>query len=467
MKRQFCAIAFCWLLLAALVFIYTDRDAYTWSYAGDEMEEILVTQAQAAAAEQAAQEKQAQEKQAARARNEAGIWGNADMYGGAPETRSAREEGTVGLNLMPGTYEVTVVYESSEAIALRPVSAGRQSFLTGQGVELTAHGAEARFSFVVTDAAEAVCLAGDLPDGAQVTAITVQRVMNRAFSADLAAFAVLAGVVLTVLIVLWGDDRPVGRLRRRDAALLIGAALFASFPVLMDGLFDGHDLFFHLNRVEGIASALRCGQFPVRIHASTLLGYGYAAPAFYPELFLYIPAVMVNLGVSLTVSVQVFEMLINLATAFVCYASARRIFGSREIAVGSAGLYTLSIYRLIDLYTRAAWGETLALIFYPLLIAALIDVLTRDEREWPSLALAMTCIFACHLLSTLFAGLLCVLAALLCLPRLLRRPQRILACLKAAGMTVLCSLWFVVPFLQYTADGISTSVVMEIGRAHV
>lgn len=38
-------------------------------------------------------------------------------------------------------------------------------------------------------------------------------------------------------------------------------------------------------------------------------------PEFYPELFLYFPAALRNLGVSLSASVRVFEACINLATA--------------------------------------------------------------------------------------------------------------------------------------------------------
>ena len=36
-----------------------------------------------------------------------------------------------------------------------------------------------------------------------------------------------------------------------------------------------------------------------------------------------------------------------------------------------------------------------------------------------------------------------------------------MAILLAAGVTALCGLWFYVPMMQYTADGISTSVVLN------
>ena len=456
MKRKALKIAALWLALIALAVVYTDRNSETWVYDVSSIPWILETEADATEAQREADEALEQERAEAYARRDAGKWGKAAEY--AQETLAMPAvDWTNGLNLMWGEYEATVRYESQEPMTLRAVSAGRQAFIEGGETLLPAapQGGEETLRFTLTDATEGVMLACDVPENAKVWVITVRRVCQRVVSPDLLAFATLAGGALTWLLVLSWDERREGVKRRRDAMILLCAVLFASAPAFISGIFYEHDLYFHLNRIEGIASALRCGQFPARIHASTLLGFGYAAPEFYPELFFYLPAVLRNLGVSLVTCVQIMEILINLATALICYASVRHMFGSREVSVCASVLYTLSVYRLINLYTRAAFGEALAMIFFPLLIAATVDVLTRDERRWPMMALAMTGIFMSHLLSTLFAIGFCALAALCCLPRFVREPRRILACVKAAGLTALCSLWFVVPFLQYLQEDIS------------
>ena len=453
-----------WLLLALAVLLYTDRDADTWRYAQGELHAILETREQAAAAQRVSDEAYALEGAQAAARQARGEWGGEPQYAGAAETLPARDDAP-GLNLMWGTYEVTLSYASPEPLRVSVVSAGRQSFIRDGEATLDAapDGATASFAFTLTDSTERVMLACDLPSGAAITSVTVRR-RSGVFSADLAAYAVLLGGVMTWLLLLGGDVRPEGKKRRRDALVLVLAALLASLPALMDHIVDGHDLFFHMNRIEGIASALRGGQFPVRIHASTLLGYGYAASEFYPELFLYIPALLRNLGVSLMASVQVSVLLINLASAFVCYESVRRLVGSRDTALLSAVLYTLTIYRLVSLYAVATLGEALAMVFFPMLILALYEVLVRDDSRWPLLALAMYGIFMSHLLSTLLAAAFCVLAALCCAGRLVRSPRRILACVKAAALMALCALWFVVPFVQYGAAGISTNVTLDTYR---
>lgn len=458
MAKKLVSVAALWLALAALVFIYTDRDEYTWRYEEDTLGQILIGGEEAERSEQHDQDAMAKEQQAAQARTEAGLWGTG-TYDVEPFLPAQGENG--GLNLPWGDYDVTVEYDSPADMELRAVSAGRQTFIQ-DGVWCLAAGAGTSVCrFTLTDSTSGLLIAGDPAEGAEIRSITVHKVGAGIFSADLAAYAALLGAVLTVLLVLSWDTSARGRMRRRDALMVLGAAAFSCMPLLWGGVFDGHDMLFHLNRIEGIASGLRCGQFPVRIHASTLLGYGYAASEFYPELFLYIPAILRNMGVSLCASVRVFEAGINLLAALSCYVSAKAIFDSRRTAVGASVLYTLCVYRLVNLYTRATLGESLAMIFFPLIIWSLYEVLRRDDGKWPLLALGMTGVCMSHLLSTLFSVLFCAIAAAFSLPKLMREKRRFLAILKAAAITVLCCVWFYVPMMQYSGDGVSTSVVLD------
>ena len=458
--KKLLSLAALLIALIALVFIYTDKNEYTWSFAGEDVSHMLISTQQAWDMESAAQQAMEAEKAEAALRAQYGLWGKADQYNGAPKTRDA-VDAELGLNLMWGKYEVTLHYTAPADLKLYTVSALRHSFIRDGHTILSAGTQQASFAFELSDSCEQVVFACDLPEDAAIHSITVHKTGAGVFSRDLAAYALLAFIVLSVLLVLSWDQSPLGRLRRRDAMIIVMTALFASMPLLWKGIYDGHDLFFHLNRIEGIAAGLRAGQFPVAIHASTLLGYGYAAPQFYPEVFLYLPALLRNLGVSLAACVRIFSMLIHLAAAAVCYFSARAVMGSRRIALGAMMLYVLCSYRLANIYVRATLGESLAMIFFPLLIWALYEVLTRDENKWPLLALSMTGIMLSHLLSTLFAAGMCVLMALVCARKLIHKPRRILACVKAALLTLLCSACFLVPFVDYMDAGINTSVALD------
>ena len=84
MRKKLLTVAALWLALAALVFLYTDRDAFTWHFEGDTLGELVVTEEEAQQAQAQADAQIAQKQSEARARAEAGEWGEADMYDGAP-----------------------------------------------------------------------------------------------------------------------------------------------------------------------------------------------------------------------------------------------------------------------------------------------------------------------------------------------------------------------------------------------
>lgn len=458
-------VAALWLALAAAVFLYTDPNEYAWHYDAGGMWQILESEADAAARQAERDALMERERAEAAERRAANRWGkdNGDIYNGEPRMLPAQDENLPGLNLMEGTYDLLVRYTAETPVRLRVVAPGRQPFVRdGEYTLEPAQDGALETSFRLVGTSFGVMLAGDLPEGARIEQVSVRRHGTGVFSRDLAVYTLFAGGVLTFLYALSWDERR--RLARRDAMVLVCAAAFASVPSLWYGMLDGHDLFFHLNRIEGIAAGLRAGEFPVRIHSTTILGYGYAAPEFYPELFLYFPALLRVLGASLTTCVSVFQMAVNLAAAGTAYACARRLFGSRRIALGAGVLYALSVDRVVNLYIRGSLGESVAMVFFPVVIMALVDVLIGDERRWPLLALGAVGIFMSHLLSTLFTAAFCALAALLCARRLLREPRRILAIVKAAALTTVCSLWFFVPFLCYSAEDINTNLAAESYR---
>ena len=463
MRQKLTPYLLLWLLLFALVFVYTDRDEYSAALSGDALSSVFQSEEETARREADYAAMMARERKAAEERTAKGLWGAEVTENEYADTLPFSDP--EGFNLMWGDYEAVLTYDTGTAFSVRAVSCGRQRFLRGEPTEMPAGKKQsASFRFSLTDSAEHVRFSADLPEGTRLRTLTVRRITHIPFSADLMVYAVLLGLVLSFLLHLSHDATPRGAARRRDAFILVCAALFASMPLLWDGLQEGHDLLFHLNRIEGIASVLRAGQFPARIHASTLQGYGYAAGVFYPDLFLYFPALLRNLGVSLADSLRVFLMAINLLVAFSCYACVHRLTGERKTALGASILYTLSIYRLVNLYVRATYGESLAMLFFPPLILAMAEVLERDEKKWPLLCAAMTGIALNHLISTLFAVFFCSLAALLSLPRLLREPRRILSILLAAALTVLCTLCFFVPMLSYLKEGVSTSVVLDASQ---
>lgn len=250
------------------------------------------------------------------------------------------------------------------------------------------------------------------------------------------------------------DERGAARRRAlRLPAALLGIALAACLPLFSNYLYFGHDLPFHLQRITAMAAEFSYGQVPVRMATTTLNGYGYANPLCYCELFLTLPALLYNAWLPLRTCYQVYVFAVTLPCVIFSYLCFARITGSRRSGLLGAALYTLSLYRLVCVYFRAAVGEYTAMTFLPLVLLGVYEMYTCEKprfAQWAPLALGMAALVQCHLLT---AELTVALLVLFCLLRLRKTlaPARLLAWCKAAALAAGLSVWFLLPFLQTTA----------------
>ena len=238
-------------------------------------------------------------------------------------------------------------------------------------------------------------------------------------------------------------------------ALILGTiAIISSIPVLMDKLILGHDIKFHIVRIASVAAELKNGQFPVRMMSEMCNGYGYANSLFYCDIFLYFPAILYNMAMPLQTCYSIYAVSVNLVTAAVAYYAFSRIANSRRAGILGAILYTLSTYRLINLHVRAAVGEYTAMVFLPLIILGMYRIYTSDRpkcKDWLPLALGMSGVILCHILSVEMISVFLILFCIVYIPKTLNI-RRLLAILKAAGLTLALTAWFIVPFLEsYTS----------------
>lgn len=232
---------------------------------------------------------------------------------------------------------------------------------------------------------------------------------------------------------------------------LCGIGLFASLPYMYSGLNWAIDLCYHLIRVEGIKDGLLAGQFPVVIYPEALKGNGYLN-CMYPNLFLYIPALLRLCRISMADSFKFLIFLFNFATAFITYHCAKEIGAERRAALLSALLYSLSPYRFTNIYARGAVGEFLAMTFFPLIFAGLYHICIGDRKKWSYLVLGMTGLLQTHILSVTLAGVFCFLFAVLYMKELFCE-KRIIELCKAAVVSLFLNLGFLIPFLDFYKNG--------------
>ncbi len=243
--------------------------------------------------------------------------------------------------------------------------------------------------------------------------------------------------------------------------VLFGLALitvFASLPLMTDYLTGGGDLIYHLMRIEGIKDGILAGQFPVRIAPKWQFGYGYASSVFYGETVLYLAAFLRLIGFTVTTSYQIFLFLVNAATAVISYLCFRKLFQNRYVGLLCSALYTLSLYRLYKTYCSGSLGETMAMLFLPLLLYGFYRVFTQDigeesyRRSWIPLTIGFTGILQSHFLTCELVGGFVILFCVILWKRVLRR-KTFLVLAKTVIYSGLLSAWFLVPFLDYMLRG--------------
>jgi len=240
--------------------------------------------------------------------------------------------------------------------------------------------------------------------------------------------------------------------------IVIGIGLLASFPLFSDFLYTGDDIHFHLARLEGIYQALRGGQFPVRINAVQNSGYGDLSASMYPSLFLLPFALLRFLKVSLMLCYKMLIVSINIGTALISYYSVRKLCNSHKTGMWTCILYTFSAYRLNNLYMRCAIGEALAMVFFPLLLWGVCEILWRNEKKWYVLALGMTCVIQSHVLSTEICVFFMAAELILWLACGSKKGalNRILSGIKAVIITILLNAGFLIPFVYFSMQDLQS-----------
>lgn len=247
------------------------------------------------------------------------------------------------------------------------------------------------------------------------------------------------------------DDKE--EIRKNKVILIIfSTTIVLSLPLMLNYLLDGHDLSFHLMRIEGIKQSILDGRFPARMDMFALEGQGYADPIYYPYLFLYIPALLRVSGLSIMHSYKFFLGFLNLAGCIIAYLAFKGITKNTKASIVGMIVYNLAPYHIACLYSRGALGEAQAYIFIPLIAYGVFKLLSKEipfdelKKGVIALILGFSGILESHILSVEMTGIMLIVCLLLCIKRTFRI-RTILSFIIAGISTLAINAWFVVPFI--------------------
>ena len=377
---------------------------------------------------------------------------------------------TPAMLLPAGHYRVTLDYRyepgrTEEEIERRSsvyFTAEEEMSVSGERAWVNVQAQQDTVVLNVDYASDTIRLVADNDGGIfTIGNVEIRQDMAYAWACVLGWFVVFALVDLALVLLVPGSPKALRDADLRGCLWLLGAVtVLTCVPLLMNsGGAQGADWRFHLSRIEGIAQALREGQFPVRVYSQAKDGYGYAPSLFYGELFLYFPAVLRLLGMSVQGAYRTYAIAVQALTAGISFFSFRQMFRHNKTALVGSILYMLAPYHIYNIYWRTAVGEYTALAFLPLIPAALSLLYAQQKPDrhtarvaCAELVVSFGALVQTHIISLQLATLS---TAVFCLYHFRRTfTKRVLGVWAvAAGLVVLLNLWFLVPFLTLMLGG--------------
>lgn len=228
-------------------------------------------------------------------------------------------------------------------------------------------------------------------------------------------------------------------------------AVYLELAIVMMPLsspFSGHDTLYHYLRVESLKYNIETGNLFSGIDYLYFDGAGYAGFA-YPQLFLYIPALLRVMGVGIGTSMSIFLLICSAFAYLFMFLFLKEVSGNPYCATIGAVLYFLCGYRLDNMFVRFALGEVEAFVFWPIVLWGLYDLVFGDFKRPYIIGIGIAGMLMCHSISTALALILCVLFVLIFIARILRNPKKLLKLLATAGCVVAVTSFYWLPLLEF------------------
>ncbi len=228
-------------------------------------------------------------------------------------------------------------------------------------------------------------------------------------------------------------------------------------PLFTLNCIGGHDITYHLLRIEALKTGIMAGRPFLRVNMLFFGGMGYASSLFYPDLLLYFPALLRVFGVGINLSYHLFVALCVILGFAVSFFCAKHVSKSCHAAMITAVIFTLYQYHLYDIYVRSAAGEFTAVIFVPFVIAGLYDFLYEDMKQPWFLIVGMSGVILCHTITAVICLMLCLAAVIIDIGNIKSNPKKLLSLFGAAALTLGITAFYWMSVLEMLSTGAFSS----------
>ncbi|GAB6121886.1 6-pyruvoyl-tetrahydropterin synthase-related protein [Dysgonomonas termitidis] len=212
----------------------------------------------------------------------------------------------------------------------------------------------------------------------------------------------------------------------------------------------GHDFYFHCGRLQALIDNLG-SPFLIYLDYDGANGYGYFTKAFYPDVML-IPFAILGKFIPLIYVYLIMLFSITVLCGISSYLFVNYLFKDSFAAAVSSLLYTFSVYRIINLYERAALGESISLSLIPFVLLGLCLIIKGDYKKWYVLAIAYSLLIFTHLISSVLMFVTAVILLAVNYKSLVKEPKRLGYLVLAGIVTIVITSYYLFPMLEQMAS---------------
>lgn len=127
------------------------------------------------------------------------------------------------------------------------------------------------------------------------------------------------------------------------------------------------------------------------------------------------------------------------------YKTTKEITKKMSLGIISSLLYTFCLYRIVDVYTRAAIGEVLAFAFLPLIIWGLYELIYNDQKKWWILPIGIFGIINSHIIYSVIAIGIIMYFLLINVKKIFKEKSRIKYIIIAGIVSILLTVSVILP----------------------
>lgn len=216
-------------------------------------------------------------------------------------------------------------------------------------------------------------------------------------------------------------------------------------------LHPGQDFYFHYRRLQALMDGIKTSPYLIYLDYGAMDGYGYFAKAFYPD-FVLIPFALVGNLTSIEFAYQFMIFTMTVLCGIFTYVAVNKVYKNSFTASISALLYTFAVYRLLDIYHRAAIGEALTFTFLPLVFLGLYHIIKGDYKKWYILTIGFSLMIFTHLISSVLMVIVAIIILLIYCKSLVKEPKRFYYLLLSGVATLFIVSYYFLPMIEQMAS---------------